>query len=281
MADQDESIPAFFAQKAGKKYEVFNCGMVGVGMDSYLRFLTDAVPVFQPDEVLLVLFSNDVAMTEPQLPEKGLSPQYNSSWKPRLIELVQRLVDKQAISMRWTRSTKPFLYPVPDKGNPFTEGAHLLEDQVTEQVKQAMQRATFSYFRVNWLQKEEENLQKDRSLGASLQYIRDYLARYHVKLTVFYLPSRSQVTRKYYPYDRESCLRLCSDQMDLTTSPYQIHQKSLGKDCHELGIVFHDLTEKIRQEELNTQLYWNYDDHMKARGYHFVSEELFRRWSDR
>ena len=58
--------------------------------------------------------------------------------------------------------------------------------------------------------------------------------------------------------------------------PYQIHAKILKKTCHKLKIPFLDLTPFFKEyENKGMRLYWNYDEHMKGKGYLLTGEYLY------
>ena len=98
--------------------------------------------------------------------------------------------------------------------------------------------------------------------------------KHQVELTVYYLPGRNQVTDKYMKFDQESCLRRCFDLRSLTTKEHQVHVKILKEDCMELAINQYDLTSALMEKEKHSNLHWNYDEHMKANGYHFIANEI-------
>jgi hypothetical protein len=277
MCQQEESVPAILQQRLGENWEVFNAGILGVGFSAYLQVLQDAVPIFKPDEVLLVLFSNDIGK-QWKVPDTTFIPRYRIYWKPRLLELLQRLNRGEALSFRWKRASSPFLRAVPDKGNPFTDKAYFLEEHVQPKLQKVMKQGRYSYFRINWLFQEEQNLKEERSLFNGLHHLKKLLDQHEVKLTLFYVPSRSQISTSYYQYDKASCRVLCSDTLDLTTAAYQVHAKQLQKDCAALNISFHDLTKELREKEAVQNLFWNYDDHMKAGGYAFLAQLLYEKW---
>ncbi len=105
-----------------------------------------------------------------------------------------------------------------------------------------------------------------------------FAERHNANLLVAYLPLRNQVTNYYNQYERDLCLT-CPEDMDLTTDRYQIHIKQLTRICKSLEIPFYDLSNLIRIEEENgNHLYWNYDIHMRGKGYLTIGENLFTWW---
>ena len=98
---------------------------------------------------------------------------------------------------------------------------------------------------------------------------------------MIYIPSRSITTTHYYQFDREMCAILCHDSIDLTAPEYQIHQQVLVENCGQYQIPFLNLTDVIRShEEQGNHLYWNYDDHMRVKGYRILAEAIYRWWND-
>jgi hypothetical protein len=69
--------------------------------------------------------------------------------------------------------------------------------------------------------------------------------------------------------------------MDLTQEKYQIHAKMLDKNCNDLGIPYLNLTSQVKtEEEKGNHLYWDYDDHMRGKGYVMMGESLFDWWQN-
>ena len=67
--------------------------------------------------------------------------------------------------------------------------------------------------------------------------------------------------------------------MDLTGDEYQVHRRDLDTLCQEMNIPLIDLTDFIKKEEqAGNRLFWNYDDHMRARGYELVGRTIFKEW---
>lgn len=271
MVNEENSIPQQYQQIVGEKYEVLNAGMNGTGMNSYLRLLKDIVPLFHPDEVKLILFANDFAPDKTKSFDP-LQPEFSNPFKPRLIEIVNRLSKNKSVVFRWSRKTIPFLFPVPEQSNPFSTKAHLLQKEVTPNVKKAMQDATLNYYMVNLLAKQTKGLTQPVSFREELATIKELCQKNKVKLTVYYLPARNQVTDKYLKYDKESCLIQCKDQPSLTTKKYQLHAQLLENDCKQLEILCHNLTSALVEKEKMVNLHWNYDEHMKSSGYQFIAE---------
>lgn len=276
MSDLEQSIPKCYEKLAGEKVEVYNAGMNGTGLENYLKLIRDIVPIFKPEELKLILYSNDFGVAKTKIPnETSLVPEYSSRYMPRILAIVQRLISGKKIVFRWGRLTQPFLYPVPESSNPFSSKGHLLKKEVSPKVREAMKEATFNYYVINLLYKETQSLKRPMSLHDELAFVKKICLENNTKLSVYYIPSRNQVTDEYLKYDKESCLLKCKEQVSLTTAEYQIHAETLNRDCDQLGISFLDLTPIIREKEKKNNLYWNYDEHMRDEGYKLVAEEMY------
>jgi lysophospholipase L1-like esterase len=274
MVEGKNSIPASYQKLVGENYEVMNAGMNGTGMSSYLKLMVDMIPLFQPDEVKLVLFANDFTAEKIRTFEP-LIPQFTSPYSPRLLEISKRILDDKPIVFKWLRTTRPFLFPIPEQSNPFSTRAHELIKEVTPPVKKAMEDATLNYYIINLLAKQSKGLTHPVSFLKELEIIKELCKKNNSKLSVFYLPGRNQVTDKYLKYDKESCLIQCKDQSSMTSEEYQLHAKILKQDCKQLDINFLDLTQKIKELEKTQNLHWNYDEHMRSTGYQAVASEVF------
>lgn len=280
MAPQNERMTESFLRAAeanGQFYDVFNCGMMGIGLNEYIKFLVDAVPIFKPDEVFLVLYANDIPFQRPYEPSVPLVAEYQNPLKPRVLEVIDQMGTKAPIPFAWNKETRPFHEPVPAPGNPWTYNSPQLSKQVSERIAREMRLGKFNFFRTNWILEEEKFLKSAPEISQKLQFIRDFLSRQESKLTVFYIPSRSQVTDFYYQFERQACLVNCPDYLSLTGERYQLHRRVLASESEKLGFIFHDLTELVKKEEdQGNHLYWDYDDHMRGKGYRMLGQAIFK-----
>jgi hypothetical protein len=282
MASDDQTIPKAFANSADLdeiEIEAMNFGMMGIGLNEYIKLIVDAVPIFEPDHVFLVLFSNDVPFKRPYFPSHKLAPEYSDHLKPQLFRLLEYSRKKDPIPFRWSLTTKRYYRPVPHESNPWTTKEATLAPHVTTPVAEAMKRADFNYFRTNWILEEEKFLKTPVDLKEKLKAIKDYVDSLGSKLTVFYIPSRNQVSTYYLKYEKEYCLIDCPDQLDLTQDQYHVHARMLTSNCESLEIPFFDMTQLIRDEEQKgNHLYWNYDDHMRGVGYMMLGNSMYSWW---
>lgn len=283
MAQDNETIPVGFSQAAennGRSVEAMNFGMMGIGLNEYIKLIVDAVPIFKPDHVLMVLFSNDIPFSKPYFPSHKLKPRMAKTNAPRLLELIKQSKKKDPIPFRWGSKLKRYWNPVPDVSNPWTFHSDSLTQHVQPYVADAMRKGDFNFFRTNWILEEERFLKAPTDLTDKLKMLKDYVVGNGSQMTVFYIPSRNQVSTYYYQYEREYCIKYCPDQLDLTQPAYQIHRSMLKANCSSLGIPFYDLTGLVKQEEdIGNHLYWHYDDHMRGEGYLMLGEAIFDRWN--
>ena len=254
--------------------------MMGIGLNEYMKFIKDAVPIYKPDEVVLVLFSNDVPFQRDYQPQQTLNPQENSWFESRLLKVVKQIREGDPIPFVFNPEQRPFYKGVPDAGNPWTMNEATLKREVTPPIAEAMKKGDFNYFRTNWILEEGKFLKAPINIKSKLQFIRDYLRNSGVNLTVFYIPSRSQVSNYYYQFERQACLTKCPEHIDLTGILYQQHAGIIAQNCNSLGIRFKDFTEFIRAKESSGQhLYWNYDDHMRGSSYVMLGKEMYNFWA--
>lgn len=92
MSTPEQRITESFAEAAlanDEAYDIFNCGMMGIGLNEYIKFIADAVPVFKPDELFLVLYANDIPFQREYQPSTILEPEYYNRFRPRLLEILE------------------------------------------------------------------------------------------------------------------------------------------------------------------------------------------------
>lgn len=275
MVSEGETIPDVFNKLAGvDQYETMNMGVLGAGLPEYSLLTASAVPLFKPDYLFLVLFSNDISRRKPALPT-NIEYTKRNKYIPRLLELIKLLIKGEPLPFRWKKTTS-LMPSTPDLWT-------LYESEVSKhadnEFAQYMKEGNYNIFRLNYVASEEKYLKVHTDMEPYLEWINKFAAYHGAQLVVCYIPSRQQVTQYYYPFELPTCRILCPDSMDLTTPEYNIHQKELKRACDALNIQFIDLTEIIKKEEdKGNHLYWGYDDHMRAKGYQLVSETLFREW---
>ena len=283
MAQDDHTIPIGFheaAARQGQSVEAMNFGMMGIGLNEYIKLIVDAVPIFKPDHVCLVLFSNDIPFNRPYFPSNKIKPNMASFNTPRLLDLIKQSKKKDPIPFRWSTQSKRYWKPVPDRSNPWSFHHDSLIQHVQPHVADVMCKGDFNFFRTNWILEEERFLKAPTDLTEKLKMLNDYILQNGSSMSVYYIPSRNQVSTYYYQFEKEYCIKNCPDQMELTQPAYQVHRTMLSSNCSSLGIPFYDLTGLVKQEEdIGNHLYWHYDDHMRGEGYLMLGEAIFDRWN--
>ncbi len=282
MSTQDQTIPTGFrsqALKQGYDFECMNGGMMGIGLNEYSKFIQDVVPLFRPEEVMVVLFANDTPFQSEYVVGESMHPMRHSFWKPRLLTLIEQIQKEDPIPFDFVPEQKRFIRPVPHPANPFTNSSAQIRPHVSADVAQAMAEGKYNYFRTNWILEEEKYLKATNSVKSKLAYLKQFLEGYEARLSIFYIPSRSQMTNYYYQFERKSCMIDCPEFLDLTGSEYLIQRDQLRSDCQDLGLPFLDFSPMVlAEEQQNNHMYWNYDDHMKGTSYLRIGREMFSFW---
>jgi lysophospholipase L1-like esterase len=281
MAVQGKDMVSVFqglASNDGLDIETFNAGMMGVGMNSYLSLIVDAVPLFKPDHVVLTLYANDFTTKQITIPETRLLPEYYNEFTPRIVELVQQVLAERPILSIFSTKTRSLIPAVPASNNPWTLDEESLTKHVSHEVAEAMKNGTFNCFIYNQLVYQEQMLREPVSFRKELEFLKQFLNDQSIELSIVYVPYRNQVTQHYLPFEQSYCQQDCSDEWNLTSNEYDIHRMQLAQDCSVLGIHLIDLHNAILKEEENgNHLYWNYDDHFKEAGYSLMANEIYHK----
>lgn len=281
MAAQDQTIPEGFKNAAGaSEYEVLNGGMCGTAMISYLQLAADAIPIFKPDVAFLCLYSNDLGQTWPDIPTVNLTEEYFDWYMPRAVEVLSQSSMNRNIRFRWQNATIPYLMPIPDAGNPWSTQLERYEPHVKAEYAELMKEGKFNPFRVNAFYDEEIYFKQQPKTLDAIFYFVSLCQKNGVEPVVVYIPSRNQVTKHYYQYERNFCTELCPDNMDLTTRAYQTHQRFITKQCRSNEVQFINLAPTIKaEEERGNHLFWNYDEHMRGKGYLLLGQTIWEEWN--
>ncbi|MBL4708674.1 MAG: SGNH/GDSL hydrolase family protein [Flavobacteriales bacterium] len=280
MAEQSETVSEGFNQAdVNEEYESMNLGIMGVGINSYLRLIADAVPIFKPDVVCLVLYSNDLSNKYLVIPKEDLIPEYYNLWVPRMIELMTQYKNKSPIPFRFDWRGKAFLPSITDKNFPWYNREHLMVKHLTTEVSNSMMEGKTNPFKLNQILRERNGLAQQASLGAFFSFLDEYSRKYQIKFVLSYIPARHQISNYYYQFDRKFCKSDCSNFMDLTTSRYNQHQEALRNYCDKYQFPYVDFTSELKEKEKEEHLYWNYDDHMKGNSYLMIGKQLYARIS--
>ncbi len=280
MAEQGSSIPKVFENELNDdSYEVWNGGMMGVGIDSYLMLSTDATAIFKPDYLFLCISGNDLSQRDPIIPETYITPEYYNKKRPRLLELINQIRLGSPVKFRWSLGSKTYIPSNEHEASPWYSKEAFLRQHVKPRLAEQMKQGKISPFRVNNLHYESIVLGQSPNLGEILPFFEYFCKKFNVQPYVVYIPSRSIVTKHYYQYDKDMCLVYCNDTLDLTQEKYQLHRKDLALECAKYNVPLIDLTEDVKlREDINDHLYWNYDEHMRAKGYEYLGKAIYQRW---
>ena len=280
MATDTETISKGFdavAVKAGIPVDTMNLGVMGAGLDALAQLIVDAVPLFNPDHVFLIVYANDLpAHPIPQNP--GMYESF-SCYKPRFVELLNIMQRGDMLPMRWSIVSRKFHSPATQTTNPWHNKEDVLKRCVRSDIAEAVLNGRFNPYRIGGSRYIQTMLEQEVDVSSTLSVLCDWLDVLGVKLHVVYLPERGQVTRYYQKFEEAYSVGF-PPPADLTKPEYQRHQQYLKKNCSFLGVPFLDLTPVIRAEEnKGNHVYWDYDDHMRGKGYLLIGSELFGWWN--
>jgi lysophospholipase L1-like esterase len=277
MAADDETIPRAFeaaAARAGRRVEAMNLGVMGADLSHYFQLVSDAAPAFEPDAVLLVLFANDLpppAFDVVRAPAARSDPR-----EPRLAAVVRALRAGEMPALRFRLRAISYHAPVTDRRHPWHGREQEVRARARADLASAVLEGRFNAYRVGGADYLAPALVTPIDLAGPLRFLARAVARHGGRLFVAYLPDRTQVTRRYAPFEAA----LGAERTDLVAPEFQRHRRELARDCRAAGVPFLDLTPLLRREEARgTRLYWDYDDHMRADGYALVGRALFEWWA--
>ncbi|MFC1796468.1 hypothetical protein ACFL1V_05165 [Pseudomonadota bacterium] len=284
MAADDETIPGGF-ERASAVYEdpieAMNLGTGASGVDEYMAVIGDAVPLFRPQTVILVLYANDFGpnkVSEDSLDTATAAIRINP-YLPRLYQVMSKLVKGDSIATRWSK--KPFLF-LPTSAS---ARSPLHDDDFVEHVRnfvsprilESMKRGHFNPFVINEYTNYKAFLSRTADMSNVIEHTRNFVKAHGSKLMVVHVPYKGQVSDYYLEYVKQydENKRPTSLMMD----EYQRHAESLRVACEQFDVPFLDVTATLRQHEADGQrMYWNYDEHMKASSYLIIGEEIHKFW---
>jgi len=282
MAKDDETIPAGFAREAekdGAAPEVMNLGVSATKLQHYFQLMRDAIPLFQPDDVVLVLYENDFPPPpyDPQWLENPLVPRYYSFLMPRIVQVIGWVIKGEFVALAWTRPPFRFFAPVPSPANPWTNRESQFRNIVEPRIATAMKEGRFNPFVVNEINGSAGRLNKPIDVRPHLAALQHYTARHHTRLYLVYIPGRLQVSDYYVQFSQ----RFSRDRgiTSLRQRRYRAHALSLAKTAHSLSLPFLDLTPLIAaRERQGIHCFWDYDPHMRGQGYLFSGKTIYTWW---
>ncbi|HVF70002.1 MAG TPA: SGNH/GDSL hydrolase family protein [Chthoniobacterales bacterium] len=270
MATDGETIPAGYARAAAqrrKPVEAMNFGVGGAGIDNYLRLMRDAVPLFRPHRIVVVIYANDLpySLPNPVPVAIPLAPITEPSFRPRLLAVLGRVVQRQVVPRRWYARAALFVPVVPDPLNPWTDPPQEFA-KIDPAIAEAMRRGDFNPFVVNLLNHARMALRQPVEPRPALKVMQEIAASAQAELHLVYLPLSTQVSDYYVRFQQKYAYD--SSTESLMGDEYQLHSGSLATACGELGIPFLDLTPLLRKAETGGEhLYWNFDEHLRGASY--------------
>ncbi|MEM7482304.1 MAG: GDSL-type esterase/lipase family protein [Acidobacteriota bacterium] len=271
-----------FLRRRGDRVEALNLGAGGFGLDEYLALARDAVSTFRPDDLVLVLYMNDVYRI-PEAPETLLTGEPDlgrtERWKPRLIEVVRRLRSGHQMPLRWHRpaSATPTPLAIEPRLAADPQLVKNIHRFVEPEIAESMLAGRLNPAITNLLRRSERVLVEPVDLSPVLSALDRFTDRQGTRLWVVFLPSLNQVTDRYLPEQRRMSGPIAAET--LTAPAFQRHARDLASTCQRLAVPFLDLTPALSRAEAEGQrLYWPYDAHMTAAGYSVVGRKIADWW---
>lgn len=274
MATDDETIARGYEKAARNDSEAMNFGIGGNGIPEYVALVRDGVPLFRPHRLIVALYANDLPLTDSVPPRKSLPFQRASMWKPRLLQIFERVSRHESVPRRWHSKPVLFVPVVPDPLNPWSDPPPEFS-RVDPALAEAMRQGDFNPFVVDVLSKAATALREPIEMSETLRQLQSFSRGHGTELRLVYLPFSSQVSDRYVPFQQKYDTH--GGVVSLRDPAYQIHQESLRRSCAELAIPFLDLTPLLRAaEDKGEHLYWNYDEHMRGATYLKVGATIAR-----
>ena len=284
MAADDETIARGFerasAVDAGP-IETINLGIGASGVDDYLEVIRDAVPIFQPDTVILVLYANDFGpntVSEHSF-DQVAAPVRVNQYIPRVYTVISRLSRGASVATRWPGTPFPFLPSSESSRSPLHEVEFVehVAKFVSPVILSSMMQGRFNPFVINEYTNYKEFLTRPADMTNVIEHTKHFVESHGGRLMLVHIPYKGQVSDHYLEYLKQYDEN--KQPTSLLPDVYQLHARSLRAVCERFEIPFLDLTTMLRQREAGGQrMYWDYDEHMRASSYLMIGEEIYRLW---
>ena len=282
-AAEEATLPRQVERRAlaqAERLEVMNLGVAAAGMPEYLRLIRDAAPLFRPEQILLLIYANDLPAPpfDPAWLSDRPEPEYTRVFTPRAVHVVGRLLRGEPVPRAFIAAPVPFLAALPDPSNPWSQAqfVELFGAFVADPIAAAMRAGRFNPHVVNEDLFYRVRLRQPIDPQPYLAGLKELLDRQQIRLLVVYLPSRGQVSDHYGKFQRE--YSVTRNVASIQDEEFQIHAAALAQSCEHLGIQFLNLTLAMReQENAGHRLFWNYDEHLNVAGYALVAQ-LIHDW---
>lgn len=284
MTSDDKTIPRGFAaaaMAAGRPLETMNMGIGASGIVDYLAVIRDAVPIFLPETVVLVMYANDFAdngAASDSLDEVTAQIRSNP-YIPRLYVVVSTLARGGSVATRWLKPPFLFLPTAESESSPLHDEefvAHI-RSFVSPEILEAMQRGRFNPFMVNQHTIYSAYLPRPKDMSSVIERTKNFVEAHGSRLLVVHIPYKGQVSDHYL-----AALRQFDENKQLASlmpAQYQLHADMLRADCERHDVPFLDLTDFLREREARGErVYWEYDEHMKAETYLLLGRRIYQFW---
>jgi lysophospholipase L1-like esterase len=280
-----DTIPEQFARLVGRDspVEAINLGVCGAGLAEYERLVRDSLVLLRPDVICLTLFVNDLPVDRPANPPAPVPafPRGNP-FVPRLVAVALRIRQGLPVYRAWRSRPRPANHPVPSPFNPLTTqppppGA---DPVIVEAMRRGRCNPGLAWHPPGYDRMLRHDLSRDDG-GASaiLGRIAQDCLRHRTRLLLAYVPASAVVNPAYMVPMRRLNPEGIGSRVPIHDPIYLGQQRYLGRVTRALGIPFLDLTGPFQEAEIRgRRLYWPYDPHPNAAGYHLVAEVYARHW---
>ena len=286
MAEDDETMSAGFETTSeidANPIETINLGTGASGVDDYLAVIADAVPIFQTDTVVLVMYANDFGPNTASADsfEQSTPPVRENPYLPRFYAVLTNLVEGNNVATRWSK--KPFVF-LPDSGSSRSplhdeEFVSHVSKFVSPGILDSMMQGRFNPFVINEYTNYEAFLSRPANMENVIEHTKDFVEAHGGRFMVVHVPYKGQVSDHYLEYTKQYDEN--KQPSSLMPDAYQLHAGSLADTCAKFDVPFLDMTTILRQREASGErMYWGFDEHMKASAYLMTGEEIYRFWKN-
>ncbi|QEH35688.1 hypothetical protein OJF2_42430 [Aquisphaera giovannonii] len=288
-AGDAETIPAAWSRLLageGTDAEVINLGAIAASLPHLWAVVSEAVPLLRPTDVVVALYPNDMPYDDTRclgVPPRRF-PRPAPGWpRPRLAELLDRVILDRPIHRRWFHPPIDFFAPVPDSTNPWSSGKPRppeLREDLCEDMKAG---------RLNpWLIFQSADMPRwlshDFAAGGGsprpfLEKMREVCRSAGARMTVAYTPFLGVVHPRYVP----ALVALGMDRATAEALPvdpkYRSQPRHLAEVCRDLGLPLADATAALEAAEAaEGPQYWAYDTHPNPAGYATIARRIHEAW---
>ncbi len=268
----------------GVPAEVINLGVTAATLNHILLLSRDAIPLLKPQDVVIVLYANDLPaqnyLDMYDRPGGVFTPSAFTFWMPRVAALIVRYIHDQPICVRWVHRPIRFFPAVPDSANPWTQVPER-PDRLLPALYDAMREGTLN----PWVHAQTHDipiqLAHDFQEGGSpVRYIKRIQAICNVtgaRLTLAYVPFCGVISCRYtHPLIEEGMDPATAEAL-ATDAIYQRQNQLLSELCQKLELPLADATADVKQaEEEGMPQYWEYDTHPRPAGYATIARRIFQ-----